>query len=172
MSQLILAVLPAMEPRRIEQTLVRSLATHPRVCALVAPEHHRALVVRHLAERDVAPLPESPSPSVGGCLGPGVQFRPQARGWILMPADVADIPAGLLPAMSRAVAEHVVVHAQSHGRRCYPVGISMDLYGDAVRVHTQDRLMRLLARYPAHAVNFDEVEQSGFALSTLEAPWP
>jgi CTP:molybdopterin cytidylyltransferase MocA len=166
MPQIILSVLPTMSRLKVQETLAHVLASRLHVCAVVS-EVHRRLVVDTLAERDVLAMGGDRPASVGECLGIGVQHRPQGQGWMLLPGDVGAMPEGLLTTVAQALREHAVVHGLWKGRRCYPVGISADLYGEAVKVNGPERLQRLMARYPSHVVPLDAVERSGFALSTL-----
>lgn len=163
MSQIVVAILPGMSASSISSTLEGLLHAHRPICA-VASAVHRRRVVDVLAERDVVD-PQDRESSLGGCFGLGVLSRPHADGWLLVPGDAGRLPPHLLLQIEAKLQQHPIVHAMTHGRRSYPVGLSADLYGEMVRVENEERFRRLMARYPAHAHAVEDLDHGDFTLS-------
>ncbi|MEY2689659.1 MAG: hypothetical protein RL375_3858, partial [Pseudomonadota bacterium] len=61
-----------------------------------------------------------------------------------------------LHAVARALEVHPVAFAQYRGRRGHPVGFAAELYSDLAKLSGDEGARRLVARYPAHAVEVDD----------------
>ena len=61
-----------------------------------------------------------------------------------------------LVAVARELAQHPVAYAQYRGRRGHPVGFSAELYSELATLSGDEGARRLVARYPAHAVDVDD----------------
>lgn len=122
-------------------------------------------VRRTIASRDLVLVPaigSSPSGQGGAALGmgysiaAGVAARPNASGWLIVPADMPLLRPTTLLMVARQLEHHAVVYAQHQGRRGHPVGFSAELYSELVALQGDEGARRLVARYPAHAVEVDD----------------
>jgi len=120
---------------------------------------------RTIASRDVVILPGAdargnargaPAWGIGYSIAAGVAARPDASGWLILPADMPLVQAGTLALVARHLDHHAVVYAQYQGRRGHPVGFSSELYSELVSLQGDEGARRLVARYPAHAVDVDD----------------
>jgi molybdenum cofactor cytidylyltransferase len=55
-----------------------------------------------------------------------------------------------------AAVHHAVAHAQYRGRRGHPVGFAAELYSELVRLDGDEGARRVVARYPAFALEVDD----------------
>jgi molybdenum cofactor cytidylyltransferase len=142
----------------LARTLASAIASHLPVLVVTT----RALEpqARHfVAARDVVVLPEAGSASelgMGYSIAAGVGARPDAPGWLLLPADMPLVQPATMVAVSRALEHHPVAYAQHRGRRGHPVGFASELYSELVTLTGDQGARRLVARYPAHAVDVDD----------------
>jgi len=120
---------------------------------------------RTIASRDVLVLPTAdarsdrtgaPGFGIGHSIAAGVAARPEASGWLILPADMPLVQAATLVVVARHLDHHAVVYAQYQGRRGHPVGFSNELYSELVSLQGDEGARRLLARYPAHAVDVND----------------
>lgn len=113
-----------------------------------------------VAALDVVRVPqgEQSTLSEGTVVSAGVLARPQAPGWLLLPAEMTKVKPATLNLMAAALSEHPVAYAQFRGRRGHPVAFSAELFSELVSLNGEDGVRRLLARYPAHGV---EVADAG-----------
>lgn len=127
---------------------------------VVTTEPLAALARRSVAARDVIVLPEVGSPGhalgMGHSIAAGVIARPDARGWLVLPADMPLVRPATILTVSRALAHHPIAFAQHKGRRGHPVGFSAELYSELVELTGDEGARRLLARYPAAGVEVDD----------------
>jgi molybdenum cofactor cytidylyltransferase len=122
-----------------------------------------------VARADVVPLPQG-GPAVvneGAAIAAGVLARPQAPGWLLLPASLSRVQPATLNRLAAALADHPVAYAQFRGRRGHPIAVSAELYSELVSLSAADGVRRLLARYPAHGV---DVPDAGVVASDGEGP--
>ena len=144
----------------LEMTLRHALASGlPLV--VVATQAMAELASRSVAARDVVVLPEvgSPGPAplgMGYSIAAGVSARPDAPGWLVLPGDMPMVQPETLVAVARELAQHPVAYAQYRGRRGHPVGFSAELYSELATLSGDEGARRLVARYPAHAVDVDD----------------
>ena len=117
---------------------------------------------RSVAARDVVVLPEVGEATTPGLLGmgysiaTGVSARPDASGWLILPADMPLVQSATLQAVAQQLDNHPVVYAQYKGRRGHPVGFAAELYSELVTLTGDEGARRLVARYPALGVEVDD----------------
>jgi molybdenum cofactor cytidylyltransferase len=114
---------------------------------------------RYVASRDVVVMPEEGTfhgLGVGASIAAGVSALPDAPGWVMLPADMPMVRPSTLTAVARALEEHPVSYAQHGGRRGHPVGFSAELYSELTSLTGDEGVRRLVARYPAQAVEVDD----------------
>lgn len=119
------------------------------------------LAQEEVAARDILVVPSAArvrGRGMGDSIAAGVAARSDATGWLLLPGDMPRVAPGTLNAVARALDVHPVAFAQHHGRRGHPVGFSAELYSELIALTGDEGARRLVARYPAHAV---EVEDAG-----------
>ncbi len=140
------------------QTVGRAIASGLPVVVVTTP----ALVddAKHwVARRDIVVLTGPQGPGAGGMgdsIAAGVSARAGAGGWLILPGDMPLVRPDSLNAVAAQLGQHPVCFAQFHGRRGHPVGFSAELYSDLVRLSGPDGARRVLARYPAHALELDD----------------
>ena len=128
-------------------------------CLVVTTPALEPEAARVVARRDLIVIPQHEADKgIGHTVAAGVQARPQAPGWLLLPADMPLVGPHAIEAVARALPQHTAVVAQHHGRRGHPIGFSSGLYSDLMSLTGDDGLRRMLARYPAHGV---EVADAG-----------
>ncbi len=116
---------------------------------------------RSVAARDVIVLPEADAPGQAGLgmgysISAGVNARPDASGWLVLPGDMPLVQASTLQAVARELAHHAVAYAQYKGRRGHPVGFSAELYSELATLSGDEGARRVIARYPAHGLEVDD----------------
>lgn len=107
----------------------------------------------------------------------GVAARPEASGWLLLPADKPLVRPTVLQAVARALDDHAVAYAAHRGQRGYPLGFGAELFSELVRLDDDEGVRRLLVRYPAASVPVDDPGvlqslDSEADLLRLRARWP
>lgn len=142
----------------LASTLRHVIATQlPMV--VVTTQALEAQARRYVASRDVVVMPEEGTfhgLGVGASIAAGVSALPDAPGWVMLPADMPMVRPSTLTAVARALDEHPVSYAQHGGRRGHPVGFSAELYSELVSLTGDEGVRRLVARYPAQAVEVDD----------------
>ncbi len=142
-------------------TLRHAIETHLAV-VVVTTEPLADLARRSVAARDVVVLPEVGSGSTNATLGmgfsiaAGVNARPDARGWLILPGDMPLVRPASMLAVARQLEHHPVVYAQHKGRRGHPVAFSAELYSELAALSGDEGARRLIARYPAVGVELDD----------------
>jgi molybdenum cofactor cytidylyltransferase len=141
-------------------TLRHALASHLPV-VVVTTDELAETARRHVATRDIVVLPAvgsaSPQPlGMGFSIATGVAARPDATGWLVLPADMPMVQPATLLAVAAALEHHPVAYAQHRGRRGHPVGFAAELYSELVTLTGDEGARRLVARYPAHGVDVDD----------------
>ena len=115
---------------------------------------------RSVAARDVVVLHEDGGDQallgMGYSIAAGVSARPDASGWLVLPADMPLVQTSTLQAVARELEHHPVVYAQYKGRRGHPVGFSAELYSELIVLTGDEGARRLVARYPAFGVDVDD----------------
>jgi molybdenum cofactor cytidylyltransferase len=112
-----------------------------------------------VATRDVIVVP-SAAPvrgrGMGDSIAAGVVARGDAPGWLLLPADMPRVLPATINAVARGLDGHPVAFAQHQGRRGHPVGFSPEMYSELAALTGDEGARRLVARYPARAVEVDD----------------
>ena len=146
---------PAPAPEALAVTLGQALASGLPV-TVVATSSQAVQVAASIARRDLVLVPDDDSLSPARMIARAVGERSDSAGWILLPGA----HSGLKPATLRSVAEalrlHPVAYAEYAGHRGYPLGFAAGLYSDLVSGAPEDGPRRLIARYPAAAVEVDD----------------
>lgn len=144
----------------LDTTLRRVLACNlPRV--LVAPPAAAQAASATLPGQDIItcspPLPgQSPSDWLVACMAIAVLHRPEASGWLLLPADMPMLNVNTLLAVAQGLSQAPIVFPCHRHMRGHPVGLSSELYADLVRAQGEKDLRRLTARYPSVDVDVDD----------------
>lgn len=141
-------------------TLGHAIASQLQV-VVVTTEALAGVVRRSVAARDVIVLPEADTPGQAGLgmgysISAGVNARPNAVGWLVLPGDMPMVQPATLQAVARTLAHHAVAYAQYKGRRGHPVGFSAELYSELATLSGDEGARRLIARYPAHGLEVDD----------------
>lgn len=136
----------------LRQALAAQLPLLVVTTAALAP-----LVARQLATRDIVVLsPGEASRGMGYSIAAGVAERSRSPGWLVLPADMPRVQPTTLRAVAAALAHHAVSYAQYRGHRGHPVGFGAELYSELVQLDGDDGARRVVARYPAQAVEVDD----------------
>ena len=114
------------------------------------------LAHQQVAARDVVVLPPLRSRGIGDSIAAGVSARADAAGWLVLPADMPQVRPATLVRVAEALQTHAVAYAQYRGRRGHPVGFAAELYSELVALTGDEGARRLVARYPAEAVEIDD----------------
>jgi molybdenum cofactor cytidylyltransferase len=168
-------------------TLKSALATKLPVVVVVRDDL-ADLARGHLAAKDVVVMasptaaaasaasarrPAARVPGMGSSIAAGVEARSEASGWLIWPADMPLIRSETALAVAQALSNHPVAYAQHRGRRGHPVAFSAELFSELVSLTGDEGARRLVARYPAHAVElpdpgilFDIDTESDLSLAT------
>lgn len=109
------------------------------------------------AERVLRTAPQR-NRGIGDSIAAGVASQGEAAGWLVLPADMPRVRPQTFLRVAEALKMHAVAYAQQRGRRGHPVGFSAELYSELVALTGDEGARRLVARYPAQAV---EVEDPG-----------
>jgi molybdenum cofactor cytidylyltransferase len=127
----------------------------PLVVVTVAPLVAEAASL--VAKRDIVVLSDAETTlGMGSSIAVGVSARGDAHGWVVLPADMPLVRSETIRAVAAALVDHPVAYAQHLGRRGHPVGFSSELFSELVVLRGDEGARRLLARYPAHAVEVDD----------------
>lgn len=141
-------------------TLQQVLASGLRL-VVVTTRALRDMVKGWVATQDVVVVP-SGSDGTGEHLGmgysiaAGVRARGDAAGWLVMPGDMPLVRPATLRAVAAALEGHPVAYAQFQGQRGHPVAFSAELYSELAVLDGDQGARRILARYPAAAVEVDD----------------
>ena len=142
------------------QTIAHAVASGlPLV--VVTTEALAAEAARWVARRELVLLPEAAATGerllgMGYSLAAGVQARPHASGWLVLPADMPLVRPATLQAVAAALVQQAVVYAQYRGRRGHPVGFAAELYSDLVQLKGDEGACRVMARYPSTGLELDD----------------
>jgi len=141
-------------------TLQHAIASHLQV-VVVTTQALADAACRSVAARDVIVLPEVGAPGqstlgMGYSISAGVNARPDAAGWLILPGDMPQVQPVTLQTVARQLAHHAVAYAQHKGRRGHPVGFSAELYSELSALSGDEGARRLVARYPAFGVEVDD----------------
>lgn len=143
--------------RTLRQALASGLPMVVVTSSALAP-----LVRGQVAARDMLVLPDEdrlgrPMPvGMGHSIAAGVAATGDAQGWLILPADMPMLRPDTLLAVAQALEQDPIAYAQHRGRRGHPVGFSTELFSELVALHGDEGARKLLARYPARAVEVDD----------------
>ncbi len=141
-------------------TLASALASQLHV-VVVTTARFADVACSSVAARDVVVLPEVGAAGAGR-LGMGVSIAagvgacPNSRGWLVLPGDMPLVRPSTLMAVANALDHYSVAFAQHKGRRGHPVGFGAELYSELAALSGDGGARRLVARYPAFAVELDD----------------
>ena len=141
-------VLSATIRHAIQTAWPVAVVTTPPLVASVSP---------WVATRDLVVLDEADADrGMGHSIAAGVLAHSSARGWLILPADMPLVRPESITAVGRALVEHPVAYAQHRGRRGHPVGFGGEMYSELIGLTGDEGARRLVARYPALAVEVDD----------------
>src|SRR5436190_1829194 len=96
------------------------------------------------------------SQGMGASIAAGVRASSDSAGWLVLPGDMPLVRPATLLAVARALDHHAVAYAQHGGRRGHPVGFAAELYPELTELSGDEGARRIIARYPAFAVDLDD----------------
>ncbi len=138
------------------QTLDRAIGTGWPVCVVLTPEWV-PWAAPSVATRDLVVLDAAQAErGLGRVIAAGVAAQGAAPGWLLLPGDMPQIKPDSIAAVGRALAAHPAAYAQHQGRPGHPLGFAPELYSELMALDGDAGVRRLLARYPAAAVEVDD----------------
>jgi molybdenum cofactor cytidylyltransferase len=114
------------------------------------------LARQQVAARDVMILPPLRIRGMGDSIAAGVAARADSAGWLVLPGDMPRVRPTTLQQVAQALLTHAVAYAQYRGRRGHPVGFAAELFSELVSLTGDEGARRLVARYPAQAVEVDD----------------
>jgi molybdenum cofactor cytidylyltransferase len=144
----------------LAQTLACAIASQLRTLVVTTPAF--VDVARSsVAARDVIVLADgagaaADSLGMGTSIAAGVSASPDAGGWLVLPGDMPSVRPATIIAVARALDHHSVAYAQHRGRRGHPVGFAAELYTELTQLRGDEGARRIIARYPAFAVDVDD----------------
>lgn len=138
-------------------TTLRNVIASRLPLVVVTTERLAEMACRHVAFKDVVLLPEVESQQgeplgMGYSIVAGVAARAHAPGWLVLPGDMPLVRPETISAVADALSDHPIAYAQHRGRRGHPVGFDAELYSELIVLRGDVGASRLLARYPAAAV--------------------
>jgi molybdenum cofactor cytidylyltransferase len=137
-------------------TLRRAVSTQLPV-VVVTTSALAGLVAQHMARRDIVILDEAEAAlGMGAAIAAGVSERSGAPGWLVLPGDMPLVRPDTMRAVAAALEFHGVVHAQCRGRRGSPVAYAAELFSELIQLRSDDDARRMMARYPAQALELDD----------------
>jgi len=145
----------------LARTIGQAIASGMRV-VVVTTAALEPSVKRMVAAREVVLVPElnargQPNPlGMGFSIAAGVSATGDADGWLIVPGDMPMLRASSMVAVAQALEQYPVAYAQYRGQRGHPVGFSAELYSELVGLQGDEGARRLVARYPAQAVDLDD----------------
>lgn len=174
------AVSEALGERSVLAHTLHNVMASSLPMIVVTPPELAEEASRWVARRDVLVQDARPGPAGPRefhALARGVAARPDASGWLLLPADKPLVRPTVLQAVARALDDHAVAYAAHRGQRGFPLGFGAELFSELLRLEEDDGVRRLLVRYPAVSVPVDDPGvlqplDSEADLVGLRARWP
>lgn len=139
-------------------TVSRALASGLPV-KVVTTEPLVPLVTPQVARRDIVVLPDAATSAelgMGYSISAGVKAALDSPGWLVLPADMPLVEPATIQTIAQSLRQRLVVYPQHGGRRGHPVGFSPELLRELTDLHGDEGARRVVARYPAHAVDVDD----------------
>lgn len=147
---------PAGDADALATTLRHAVQTGWTVCAVVT-EAQMPLAARWIATRDiVVPDAATVARGQGACIAAGVAAQADAAGWLLLPGTMSAVRPETLTAVGLALTQHAAAYAQHRGQPGLPQAFAAELFSELVALRDAGGARRLLARYPAVAVDVDD----------------
>jgi len=142
----------------LSHTLRNGLASGLPMVVVTTPAFvdEAALLV---AKRDIVvlgPIGGVAPGGMGDSIAAGVAARSTSSGWLVLPADMPLVRPETLRQIAAAVLQHPVAYAQHGGQRGHPVGFGAELFSELLRITGEQGARKLLARFPAQAVELDD----------------
>lgn len=105
----------------------------------------------------LTPLHEPhPAQRLSSAIRAGVQLSAQASGWVLLPSGLTPPRPQTLTRLRQALGQHLLVYPSHGGRVGMPMGFGQELFSELIRLNSDRELLRLMNRYPAHALELDD----------------
>jgi molybdenum cofactor cytidylyltransferase len=143
----------------LSHTVRNAIASGLPVVVVTTPAFSEE-AARLVARRDVVVLGQRHGGKAPGGMGDsiaaGVAARPSAGGWLLLPADMPLVKPQTMVQVASALGQHAAAYAQYKGRRGHPVAFGAELLSDLLRQSGDEGARRILARYPAVAVDVSD----------------
>lgn len=161
LAQLLDGAAGAQADTLLTRTVRHAIATRLRVVVVTTPAL-APTALKLLPVADVVALPEQdskgrPSPvGMGYSIAAGVGAAGDAEGWLIVPADMPLLQPASMLAVADAILHFPVAYAQHRGRQGHPVGFGTELYSELVGLQGDEGARRIVARYPAQAINLDD----------------
>lgn len=120
---------------------------------VVTTEAHVGEATKQVAHRDVLLLTaEQAQRGMARSIVAGVSARADARGWLILPADMPLIQPQTLRSVAAALPGQACVVPTHGGRRGHPVAFSAELFPDLLALDGDEGARRLLMRYPVRTI--------------------
>jgi len=144
----------------LAQTLACAIASQLRT-VVVTTSAFVDVARSSVATRDIVVLPEvgaegAQALGMGTSIAAGVRASADSGGWLVLPGDMPLVRPSTLLAVARSLDHHPVAYAQHRGRRGHPVGFAAELYTELTGLSGDEGARRIIARYPAFAVDVDD----------------
>ena len=144
----------------LAQTLACAIASQLRT-VVVTTSPFVDIVRSSVATRDIVVLPEVGADGAGALgmgtsIAAGVSASADSGGWLVLPGDMPLVRPSSLLAVAQSLDHHPVAYAQHRGRRGHPVGFAAELYTELTGLSGDEGARRIIARYPAFAVEVDD----------------
>ena len=137
-------------------TIHRAIATGWPVCVVLTPAL-LPLATPWVATRDLVVLDAAEAArGIGFSIAAGVAAQAAAAGWLVLPGDMPLVRPASMRALGAALTEQPVAYALHRGRPGYPQAFAAELFSELVNLRGEEGTRRLLARYPAAAVDVDD----------------
>jgi molybdenum cofactor cytidylyltransferase len=140
----------------LENAIASRLEVIVVTTAALAPLARQSIAARHVVVLPEVGSPGQPGLGMGYSISSGVSASSGASGWLVLPGDMPLVQPETLIAVAAQLGEHPVVYAQHKGRRGHPVGFAAELYTELMTLNGDEGARRLVARYPALAVDVDD----------------
>ena len=108
----------------------------------------------HVVERShTAHLPK---PGMGDSIACGVAATPDAKGWLILPADLPLIQARTLLAVADALSQYEVVAPRYQGQQGHPVGFSSSCREALLKITGDHGARAVVAKYEVCRLDVDD----------------
>lgn len=105
----------------------------------------------------VAPLAPCPAEQIAAAtIRTGVQMSAKSSGWMFIPADMVMLELRTLQSLCGELKDHLIVHATHNNLPRLPMGFGQELFSELIRLEYTRDLLRLMNRYPTHAIEVDD----------------